>query len=141
MSATQVSPFSTSVPFMDKPGCWFLQAKCLKNTCDRWHLHLYLKVTLPQVFFKHFASKKQLPGFYVSGTLVKNRLVSSVLFFLPKWFLLSEGIDVVFIVLGWPRSGWWCWYNDFRQVWLRSLCSVWGERGYNGMFLRPLCQF
>ena len=50
------------------------------------------------MFFKHFASKKQLPGFYVSGTLIKNRLVSSVLFFLPKWFLLSEGIDVVFIV-------------------------------------------
>ena len=50
------------------------------------------------MFFKHFASKKQLPGFYVSGTLIKNRLVSSVLFFLPKLFLLSEGIDVVFIV-------------------------------------------
>ena len=31
-------------------------------------------VTLPQVFFKHFASKNQLPGFYVSGTLVENGL-------------------------------------------------------------------
>ena len=29
---------------------------------------------LPQVFFKHFASKNQLPGFYVSGTLVENGL-------------------------------------------------------------------
>ena len=31
-------------------------------------------VTLPQVFFKHFASKNQLPGFYISGTLVENEL-------------------------------------------------------------------
>ena len=29
-------------------------------------------VTLPYVFFKHFASKNQLPGFYISGTLVGN---------------------------------------------------------------------
>ena len=28
-------PFSTSVPIMDKPGSWFLLAKCLKNTCGR----------------------------------------------------------------------------------------------------------
>ena len=27
--------------------------------------------TLPQVFFKHFASKSELPGFYVKGTLVE----------------------------------------------------------------------
>ena len=32
-------------------------------------------ITLPQVFFKHFASKNQLPGFYISGTLVKNGLI------------------------------------------------------------------
>ena len=31
-------------------------------------------VTVPQVFFKHFASKNQLPGFSVSGTLVENGL-------------------------------------------------------------------
>ena len=36
-------------------------------------LHLY-NVTVPQVFFEHFASKYQLPGFYISGTLVENRL-------------------------------------------------------------------
>ena len=30
-------------------------------------------ITLPQVFFKHFARKNQLPGFYISGTLVENR--------------------------------------------------------------------
>ena len=31
-------------------------------------------VTLPQVLFKHFAGKNQLPGFYISGTLVENDL-------------------------------------------------------------------
>ena len=31
-------------------------------------------VTLPQLFFKHFASKNQLPGFYICGTLAKNVL-------------------------------------------------------------------
>ena len=36
-----------------------------------------LNVTLPQVFFKHFASKNQLPGFYVSGTLAENGLISN----------------------------------------------------------------
>ena len=30
-----LKPFSTNVPFMDKPGSWFLLAKCLKNTCGR----------------------------------------------------------------------------------------------------------
>ena len=28
--------------------------------------------TLPQVFFQYFASKNQLLGFYISGTLVEN---------------------------------------------------------------------
>ena len=44
--------FSTNVPLTDKPGNWFLLAKCLKNTCGRVtfsvkmqviDLHLYLK--------------------------------------------------------------------------------------------------
>ena len=30
--------------------------------------------TLPQVFFKYFASKNQLPGLSVSGTLFENGL-------------------------------------------------------------------
>ena len=29
------------------------------------------------MFFKHFACKKQLPGFYISGTLVENGLITS----------------------------------------------------------------
>ena len=33
-------------------------------------------VTLPLVLFKNFASIKQLPGFYISGTLVENGLMT-----------------------------------------------------------------
>ena len=29
------NPFSTNDPIMDKPGSWFLLAKCFKNTCGR----------------------------------------------------------------------------------------------------------
>ena len=31
-------------------------------------------VTLPQVFFEHFAGKNQLPGLSTNGTLVENEL-------------------------------------------------------------------
>ena len=34
-----------------------------------------MQVTLPQVFLKDFASENQLPGFYISGTLVENGLI------------------------------------------------------------------
>ena len=30
-----INPFSTNVPLIDKPGSWFLLAKCLKYTCGR----------------------------------------------------------------------------------------------------------
>ena len=40
------------------------------------NLHLNLKCHSSTVFFKHFISKNQLPGLYVSGKLVKNRLKS-----------------------------------------------------------------
>ena len=36
------------------------------------------KVNFLQVFFKRFASKNQLPGFYVSGTLVENGLNAEI---------------------------------------------------------------
>ena len=32
---TDINLFSTNVPFTDKPGNWFLQAKHLKNICGR----------------------------------------------------------------------------------------------------------
>ena len=36
-------------------------------------------VTLPQVFFKHFASNNQLPSLPVSGALVENELIALVI--------------------------------------------------------------
>ena len=33
-------------------------------------------VTLTKAFFKHFAGKNQLTGFYISGTLLENGLIS-----------------------------------------------------------------
>ena len=42
-------------------------------------LHLYLKCHSYQVFFKHFASKNQLPSFYISGALVENGLILLIL--------------------------------------------------------------
>ena len=30
-----INSFSTNVQLTDKPGSWFLLAKCLKNTCGR----------------------------------------------------------------------------------------------------------
>ena len=35
-------------------------------------------VTRPQVFFKHFASKNQLPGLFVNGTLIENGLMGMI---------------------------------------------------------------
>ena len=43
------------------------------------HVHFTENVTLPQVFSKHFASKSQLPGLSVSGTLVENGLMLAAL--------------------------------------------------------------
>ena len=57
-----ISSFSTNVPLTDKPGSWFLLAKCLKNIFNFKN------------FFKHFASKNQVPGPSVSETLVENGL-------------------------------------------------------------------
>ena len=37
---------------------------------------MQVDVTLPQVFFKHFANKNQQPGLSVRGTLVENGLMS-----------------------------------------------------------------
>ena len=30
-----INPFQANVPLMEKPGEWFLLAKCVKNTCGR----------------------------------------------------------------------------------------------------------
>ena len=44
---------------------------------DILNLYLNLYVTFTQVFFKHFAGKSQLPGFYMNRTLVENMLMYS----------------------------------------------------------------
>ena len=42
------------------------KSEILSKDVGRW--------PLPQVFFKHYAGENQLPGFYISGTLVENVL-------------------------------------------------------------------
>ena len=39
---------------------------------------LEMSLFLPQVIFKHFASKNQPPAFYIRGTLAKNGLKDEV---------------------------------------------------------------
>ena len=103
---------STNVPLIDKPDSWFLLGKCLKNTCGRVSSTcIFTKnVTLPQVFLKHFASKNQLPGFYISRTFVKIITVSNLnyviwglrwLFWLELfWKHLSQThFDIIMIML------------------------------------------
>ena len=55
---------------MDKPGIWFLLAKLFEN--HLWKSDILSKDAGPPVCFKHFASKNQLPGFYINQTLVEN---------------------------------------------------------------------
>ena len=43
MNVHLFNPALTSVPITDKPSSWFFPAKCLRNTCERVDLHLYLK--------------------------------------------------------------------------------------------------
>ena len=59
-----LNPFLTNVALIQEPGSWS-PASLLKN------------VTLPEVFFKYFASKNQLPRFYISGAFVENGLTLS----------------------------------------------------------------
>ena len=47
----------------------------LSKDADHRPASLLKNVTLPQVFFKHFASKNQQPGFYILGILVENVLI------------------------------------------------------------------
>ena len=49
---------------------WHFKQRCMSSTSIFTE-----NVTLPQLIFKHFASKNQLPVFYISGTLGKNGLM------------------------------------------------------------------
>ena len=52
------NPFPTNVSLTEKPSSSFLLAKCTKTLVEE----------------SHFASKHQLLGFRIGGTLVKNGL-------------------------------------------------------------------
>ena len=55
------------------------QARQLAFTSQMFQKHLWKSDILLKMFFKHFASKNQLPGFCISRTLVENGLrISSV---------------------------------------------------------------
>ena len=45
-------------------------------------------ITLPQVFFTYFVNSNKLPGFCVSGSWAKIRLV--VTYYLSKFYLYEE---------------------------------------------------
>ena len=64
-----INPFSTNFIVMQKPcKLAFTRIMFEKQLWKREN------VTLPQVFFKHFASKIQVLDFSVSGTFAKNGL-------------------------------------------------------------------
>ena len=58
----QNNPFQANVLLIEKPGGWFLLAKCIKTPVEEWH----------------FASKNQLPGSSRTGTLTGNGLIECV---------------------------------------------------------------
>ena len=57
-SIFEINPFLINVSLKNKPGSWLLLAKCLENNCARVTWIFTENVTLPQVFFKHFANKE-----------------------------------------------------------------------------------
>ena len=65
----------------------------LSKDAGRWSGSL-LKMSLPQVFFKHFASKNQLSGLALSGTLFENGLIiilekqSGSIYLLPEIYYI-----------------------------------------------------
>ena len=77
----QLNLFQDDVPLKKKPGEWSFLAKiCEKHL---WKIKILskdaghrpaslLKMSPFYMFFKHFASKNQLPGFSVTGTLAVN---------------------------------------------------------------------
>ena len=75
-----INPFSTNVPFMDKPGSCFLLAKCLKNICGRVTFF-----TLPQVFFKHFARPASLFKMSLFYRCFSNILLVKTNYLVSTW--------------------------------------------------------
>ena len=66
-----------------KPGGWFAIAKCLKSKCGTAIILVKMQIVtclfiesvfLRSKFFRHFASKSRLPGFFIGGILAWNEL-------------------------------------------------------------------
>ena len=67
----QTLTHSQPVFHLDKPGCWFLLAKCLKK--HLWKSDILSKGALyHRYFLAYFTSKNQLSGFFMCGTLTGN---------------------------------------------------------------------
>lgn len=64
--------FTLDVPLMEKPGCW--KSDILSKDSGQWSVSS-LKMSLPQVFFSHFAGANQVPGFSVSEILGRYKWV------------------------------------------------------------------
>ena len=67
----------------------FENAKCLKNTS-------LLEMSLPQVFFKHFASKCKLSGLSVNGTLAKNESKIAGFFSSKLAYIITVSLNFLF---------------------------------------------
>ena len=74
----------------------------VKMQIDKFHRHLQY------LFFVHFASKKQLPGFFTSGTLAWNRLrtkkvlicYKNIIFFWTTLFYILSWVDIFLLKSG-----------------------------------------
>ena len=83
-----INRFLTYVPLTDKPGSWFLLAKCLKNTCGRWPASL-LKMSL---FHRCFSNILLVRTNYLVYTLLKHWSKLGW-YFLTNDFLFSNPIE------------------------------------------------
>ena len=89
----------------------FYQQNVWKTPVEEWHFKTCIftqNVTLPQVFFKHFASKNQLPGFYISGTLVENGLIKLSMVNVKTQDLCTHSCFLK-KYSGWERESEWAW--------------------------------
>ena len=57
------------------------------------------------MFFKHFANRNQIPGFYRSGTLIENGLIPVSLIYLCFWFLETfyKSLNLAIMTLGFSK--------------------------------------
>ena len=80
-------------------------------------MHHYLKCHSSPGIFKHFASKNQLPGLSIYGTLVENKLIyrqpiyfrqlslwtSNIWHNIESWYILLETFNFSFFYSNWSK--------------------------------------